>query len=95
MTMRTTPPISGSAVADDLLSQVADQVRRAAKLPADRIMQPSSRLVEDLGIDSLDLVGVMLQVQDRFGVEIDDDDVVKLTTLEALTTYVAQRLPQV
>ena len=95
MTVMKTTNAPASTIADDLLTQVADEVRRAAKLPDDRPMNGSSRLVEDLGIDSLDLVGVMLQVQDRFGVEIEDDDVVKLTTLEALTSYVAQRLPQV
>lgn len=75
----------------DLMEEVSQAVRQAAKLPADRIVAPESRLVEDLGIDSLDLVGVVLQVQDRFGIELPDDDVARVRTVADLATSVAER----
>lgn len=73
------------------MEEVSQAVRQAAKLPADRIVAPESRLVEDLGIDSLDLVGVVLQVQDRFGIELPDDDVARVRTVADLATSVAER----
>lgn len=71
-----------------LSSHLAETVRKVGKVPADRPIEPSTRLVEDLGIDSLDLVAVFLQVQDQFDVVIEDDDVPSLRTVADLATYV-------
>jgi acyl carrier protein len=76
------------------IEQVVETVRAAAKLPPTRVVEPRSRLVEDLGVDSLDLVGVLLAVQDRFEIEIDDADLDKLTTIGKLATYVQERLAE-
>jgi acyl carrier protein len=50
-----------------------------------------SRFVEDLGIDSLDLVSLFLRIQDRYTVEIDDSDFPKLTTIGQLCRYIVDR----
>ncbi|MBX6314996.1 MAG: acyl carrier protein, partial [Isosphaeraceae bacterium] len=49
-----------------------------------------SRLVEDLAIDSLDLVGVFLKIQDHFDVVIDDEDVPQLRRVADLAAYVSR-----
>lgn len=67
---------------DSLRDDVIATIRAAAKLPATRRIAPESRLVEDLGIDSLDLVGVLLAVQDRFDVVIDDAAINELKRVE-------------
>ena len=46
-----------------------------------------SRLVEDLAIDSLDLVGVILQLQDHFEVVIEEDAVPHLCRVADLAAY--------
>ena len=61
-----------------LFTDVADVVRKSAKLRLNLAIEPDSRLVEDLGIDSLDLVGVFLQIQDHFDILIEDEDLLKL-----------------
>ncbi len=63
-------------------------MRFAAKLPATTIITADSRLVEDLAIDSLDLVGVLLEIQDHFDIAIDDDDVPNLRRVSDLASYV-------
>ena len=40
-----------------------------------------SRLLEDLALDSLDLVAVVLQLQDQFAVEIDPDEIPSIQTV--------------
>ncbi len=35
---------------------------------------PETRLVEDLSLDSLDMVAVFVQVQDEHGIELELDD---------------------
>ncbi len=74
----------------NLAQEVAMVIRRAAKIPDKIAIEPGSRLVEDLGVDSLDLVGVILQVEDHFDVVIEEDAVPNLCCVQDLTDYLAQ-----
>ncbi len=74
-----------------LVNDVAEAVRHAAKIPAEVAVAPDSRLIEDLSIDSLDLVGVLLDIQDHFEVVIEDEDVPSLRRVSDLAEYVASR----
>ena len=51
----------------------------------------NSRLVEDLAIDSLDLVGLILQLQDHFDVVIEEDAVPNLCRVADLAAYLSAR----
>jgi acyl carrier protein len=73
-----------------LVAEVASIVRQAAKLPPHITIDAESRLVEDLAIDSLDLVGVLLAVQDRFDIVIDDEVVPSLRRVADLADTVAK-----
>lgn len=42
----------------------------------------------DVGLDSLDIMTVMLNISDELGVNIPDKDIGKLNTFEKLTAYV-------
>ncbi len=74
-----------------MIDEVAGLVRKAAKIPARIPVRSDSRLVEDLAIDSLDLVGVILQLQDHFDVVIDEDAVPNLCRVADLAAYLAER----
>ena len=74
-----------------LLAKIAGTLRTAAKIPAQVPIAGESRLVEDLGIDSLDLVNVLLKIQDHFGVAIGDDDVPNLRRVSDLARYVGEQ----
>ena len=41
-------------------------------------------LYEDLGADSVDMVEIVMEIEDRYGVEIDDEEAEKLLTFEDL-----------
>lgn len=73
-----------------LVAEVADAVRSAAKIGPNVPISAETRLVEDLAIDSLDLVGVLLQIQDHFDLAIDDEDVPNLKRVVDLAAYVAR-----
>jgi acyl carrier protein len=70
-----------------LIAEMAGIVRKAAKIRGDVCITARSRLVEDLGIDSLDLVGVILEIQDRFGIVIDEDAVPHLCRVADLAAH--------
>ena len=47
-----------------------------------------SRLVEDLGADSLDVVELVMAFEDEFGISLPDEDVAKLKTIQDIITYI-------
>jgi len=53
---------------------------------------PGIDLVDEVGIDSMDLATVALVVQDEYGIRIDEDDYTKLTTIRFIAEYVQERM---
>ena len=53
---------------------------------------PDIDLVDEVGIDSMDLATVALVLRDRYAVRIDEDDYPKLVTLRLIAEYIQQKL---
>ena len=54
---------------------------------------PEVDLVDEIGIDSMDLATVALVLQDEYGIRIDEDDYPKLTTVKKIAAYIHDRIP--
>lgn len=54
-------------------------------------IKPESSFSEDLGADSLDLVELVLTLEERFGLEIPDEDAEKLLTVQDVINYLEKR----
>lgn len=52
-------------------------------------VRDDSRFVEDMGIDSLDLVEFYLRLEERFNVKLKEDDYARLTSVQAITALLA------
>jgi acyl carrier protein len=74
-----------------LQAELSDSVRSIARISSDIPIRGDSRLVEDLGIDSLDLVSIVLSAQENYGVPIDEDEVANFRTMADLVLYVDRR----
>ena len=57
-------------------------------------IQDDTRFKEDLEADSLDLVALVQELEDRYGVRIPDEDAARITTVGQAADYVALRLEQ-
>jgi acyl carrier protein len=55
---------------------------------------PDMDLVNELGVDSMDLATVALVLQDEYGVFIDEDDYPKLKTVRLIAEYLQSRLQE-
>ncbi|QMW07213.1 acyl carrier protein [Spirosoma foliorum] len=46
-----------------------------------------THFTRDLGLDSLDTVDLIMQLEQEFGIRIPDEDYDKLTTMKGVMTY--------
>ncbi|MBU4262442.1 MAG: phosphopantetheine-binding protein [Proteobacteria bacterium] len=49
-------------------------------------------LVDEVGIDSMDLATIALVLRDEYGIRIDEDDYPKLTTVRIIAEYIDNKL---
>jgi acyl carrier protein len=49
-------------------------------------------LVDELGVDSMDLATVVLVLQDEYGITIDEDDYPKLRNIRMIAEYIEEKL---
>ncbi|MBL7060410.1 MAG: acyl carrier protein [Actinobacteria bacterium] len=51
-------------------------------------IKTESKFVDDLGADSLDLVELIMSFEDKFGIEISDEDAEKIITVKNALDYI-------
>lgn len=56
-------------------------------IDADKV-KPESDIIKELGLDSLDIVDMLMKVEEIFGVTIDDSDVVELKTVADVVRFI-------
>jgi acyl carrier protein len=80
--------------AKSLIIRIAEIMINELKLEdvTPETFDPEIDLVDEVGIDSMDLATVALVIQDEYGIRIDEDDYPKLTTIRLIADYVEKRL---
>lgn len=71
----------------EILSGVTEILGDAAGVPAAKV-RPEKSLANDLEVDSLSMYEVAMMTQERFGVEIPDEDIKALRTVADLVAYI-------
>ncbi|WP_295700696.1 acyl carrier protein [uncultured Helicobacter sp.] len=51
-------------------------------------VKPESRFIEDLNADSLDVVELVMALEEKFSIEIPDEDAEKIKTVNDVVTYI-------
>ena len=62
------------------LDKVKQLLSEQLNVPAEKIMA-ESRVIEDLGADSLDVVEMLMTLEDNFNVTVTDDESINLKTV--------------
>jgi acyl carrier protein len=76
-----------------VIANLAGIIRQVARIKPEVRIAAETRLMDDLAIDSLDLVAIVLQIQEDFDVVIDEDAVQHLCCVADLAAYLATSKP--
>jgi acyl carrier protein len=71
----------------EILEGLGEIIDEVAGVPADQVT-PEKTFIDDLDIDSLSMVEIAVAAQDKFGVEIPDDKLKDLKTVQDVIDYV-------
>lgn len=75
----------------EILAQLADIINEETGIdPADVTLDKS--LADDLDVDSLSMMTIAVNAEERFGIRIPDEEVKNLTTVEAIVDYVENHI---
>jgi len=73
-------------VKDALIQLIADTL----KVDKNALLEASS--LQDLGADSLAVLEVLAEIEDKFGISIPDEDINKIVNLHEAVAYVEKKL---
>jgi len=73
------------ALFDDVKEVVVEQLN----VNPDEV-KPESKFVEDLGADSLDVVELVMALEEKFNIEIPDDQAEKIQTVGDAVKYIEE-----
>ncbi|RJQ80387.1 acyl carrier protein [Pseudonocardiaceae bacterium YIM PH 21723] len=74
-------------MSDNVLQGLAEIVEEVAGVEAAEVTSEKS-FVDDLDIDSLSMVEIAVQAEDKFGVKIPDDELANLKTVGDAVSYI-------
>lgn len=70
--------------------KVMKLISDATKVEQEKI-KPETNFIDDLNLDSLDIVELMMKMEDEFGIEIPEEDAEGLKTVNDVTTYIKNK----
>lgn len=76
---------------DEIVTEVVAILKRVVPHELADV-QPESRLIEDIGIDSLGTYELVMDAEDRFGIQINDDQLLEVKTVRDVVDFVKSQV---
>ena len=77
---------------DEVMKLVRDHLSTELEVATDRI-QPDTRFREDLDADSLDLYELVMELEDRYGIRVSEEEAAGIETVGDAVDFVCARVP--
>ena len=74
-------------MAENIQEKVTEIIVEQLSVTADQVT-PESKMIEDLGADSLDAVELVMAVEEEFGIEVPDEEAEKLISVGDMISHV-------
>jgi acyl carrier protein len=78
---------------DEVLELVRSHLASELEVEPERIAE-GTRFKEDLDADSLDLVTLVMELEDSYGVRIPDEEAARIATVGQAVDYILAHAPQ-
>ncbi|MGN7678543.1 MAG: acyl carrier protein [Anaplasma sp.] len=84
---------SGGAIPEDLKSKVMEVVIDCLKLKDEQkqVLSGTTNLAKDFNLDSLDFVDLVMSLEEKFSIEISDEEAQTLETVDDICKYIHSR----
>jgi len=88
--------MTGTTSLDKIILRVAEILIQELKLTdvTPETFDPEIDLVDEVGVDSMDLATVALVIRDQYAIRIDEDDYPKLTTIRLISEHIEKKLKE-
>ena len=80
-----------TAIFTDFKSILSEHIPNSAS-KAFQNLNEQTNLADDLQIESLDVVNIVIDMEDKFGIEIDNDSIRKMSTVGNCLTLIQEKL---
>ena len=75
---------------DQVMTVVTEHLSTELEVDASRI-EPGTRFKEDLDADSLDLYELVMELEDRYGVKVSEEEAAEIETVGDVVEFVCSR----
>jgi acyl carrier protein len=76
---------------DEVMKLVRDHLSTELEVEPERI-QPETRFREDLDADSLDLYELVMELEDRYGMRVSEEEAARIETVGDAVDFVTNRV---
>ena len=77
-------------MSEEIQNKVVETVVKNLGVDKNKVT-PEAKFIDDLGADSLDLVELIMQFEEDFGLEIPDDDAEKILSVQNAIDYIKSK----
>jgi acyl carrier protein len=77
---------------DDVMSLVREHLAEELEVDAESI-EEGTRFKQDLDADSLDLYELVMELEDRYGITVSEQDAARIETVGDAVSFVLERAP--
>ncbi len=77
---------------DEVMKLVRDHLSTELEVSPEKV-QPQTRFREDLEADSLDLYELVMELEDRYGIRVSEEEAAEIETVGDAVEFVCARVP--
>jgi acyl carrier protein len=76
----------------ELFLKIKDSIAKILGMPDKEKIVLSSRLTDDLGVDSLTSIELIMELEEKFCIEIPDEDAETIITVKDIVDYIENKI---